>query len=371
MDVRTRLMPDIQSGSIHALYLFDVAQSIALDVLKAQLGPDATAARLEDKTPGPVRLRYSQPPVTVEGHALECPDLDGFKVRVKFYDYGVISLLLSRPLAGSWAELVDLGQTLIENEPLEAHATAACERIAGLVQPALAGRRKTFVSEDYLVFAVTAIDPPVSSAQLVAEHGRDIAQLLRGERQPLSAQECDVVLDRRFSYLADDLVVPTWNAALIVDTEAGAHAAVEIMELANSQLLEFRYYDEMLESELTRLYADLQHPRWSHRFAGRRRTLASLRAQALLIDVNDLTDRLENTVKFTGDAYAARLFSNVGARLGLDHWKRSVDERLKTLDDIRRFAVEQSGLAQANLLELVIVAILVIELWLFFAGIMH
>jgi hypothetical protein len=90
-----------------------------------------------------------------------------------------------------------------------------------------------------------------------------------------------------------------------------------------------------------------------------------------VIDVNDLTDRLENAVKFTGDAYAARLFSNVGAKLGLDQWKQSDEDRLKTLDDIRRSAVEQSGAAQGNLLEHVIVLILLLELWLFFTCVMR
>ena len=37
--------------------------------------------------------------------------------------------------------------------------------------------------------------------------------MLRGERQPLSQQEITSVLTHRLSYLANDLVVPTWNAA--------------------------------------------------------------------------------------------------------------------------------------------------------------
>ena len=71
-----------------------------------------------------------------------------------------------------------------------------------------------------------------------------------------------------------------------------------------------------------------------------------------------------------GDIYAARLFNNISARLGVEGWKRNVDDKLRTLTDIHRFAVEQSGISQANLLELAIVLILVFELALFFAGIM-
>jgi hypothetical protein len=75
-------------------------------------------------------------------------------------------------------------------------------------------------------------------------------------------------------------------------------------------------------------------------------------------------------VKLVGDIYLSRLFGLVAARLGLDGWKRNVEEKLKTLDDIYRFAVEQTGMARGNALELVIVLILVLELGLFFAGIM-
>jgi uncharacterized Rmd1/YagE family protein len=50
--------------------------------------------------------------------------------------------------------------------------------------------------------------------------------------------------------------------------------------------------------------------------------------------------------------------------------KASVREKLQTLDDIYRFAVEQTAMARGEFLEIAIVAILVLELVLFFAGIM-
>ncbi|HUL74147.1 MAG TPA: hypothetical protein VLT86_13655 [Vicinamibacterales bacterium] len=363
-------MDTIRSGAVTALYLFDVAQAIDLAVVKRQLGSRAAIAKLDDKSAGPPRVRYIQPPVVADGEALGCRELDGFQVRVKFYDYGVISLMLSRPFAGSWADLVGLGQALIENEPLEQHAADACQRIAATVGPALTGRRSAFLDEDYLIFAVTSLEEPQTSAAMLERHGGEIAQLLRGERQPLSQQERDSVLRNALSYVSDDLVVPAWNAAFICDAEPAVLQAVEILEFANSQLLEFRYYDDLLESELTRIYAELQQFRWVDRFARRRYARAARELQALFIDVNELTDRLENAVKFVGDIYAARLFGNIAARLGLDRWKTNVEEKLRTLSDIRRFAVDQAGLSQANLLELAIVLILIIELGLFFAGIM-
>ncbi|MCC7415906.1 MAG: hypothetical protein IT176_02110 [Acidobacteria bacterium] len=364
-------MPEIRSGVVTALYLFDVAQAIDLAVLRVDLGAHVVVPTLDDKTAGPPRLRYLQPPIVVDGQALECPDLDGFRVRVKFYDYGVVSLMLTRPFAGTWTDLVELGQTLIENEPLEDHATGACRRIVARVRRALTAERESYLSEDYLVFAVTALDQPATADEVCMAHGAEIAQLLRGERLALSAQEVDTVLRNRLSYLADDLVIPAWNAAFLYDNEGGAMAALEIVEFANSQLLELRYHDDVLEAELTKLYAELQRPRWADGLTRRRHTQAALRVQSLFIDVNELTDRMENAVKFVGDVYAARLFGLIGDRLGLSRWKGSVEEKLRTLDEIRRFAVEQAGMAQANVLELAIVLILVLELGLFFAGIMN
>jgi|SRR5579862_1300738 len=361
-------MSEIRSGFVNAFFLFDVAQGIDLPALRRRLGERATTARLEDKGPGPPRLKYIQPPVLVAGDALGCAELGGFKLRIKFYDYGVVSLMLSRSFAGSWVDLIALGQSLIESEPLEQQAADVCRAIVERTRETMTGIRASYLSEDYLVFSVTGFETPLGADEVIARHGADIAQLLRGERQALSQQERDEVLRHRISYLADDLVVPAWNAAFVLDSEAGALATVEILEFANSQLLEFRFYDELLETELTGLYAELQRSRWIDRMAWRRHTRASRHVQALVIDVNELTDRMENAVELVGDIYSARLFGLAGARLGLDHWKRSVEEKLKTLDDIHRFAVDQTGAAQGNIMELAILLILVIELWLAFAG---
>jgi hypothetical protein len=361
-------MAEIQSGFVSASYLFDVAQAIDLPGLKQHFGTRASAARLDDKAPGPPRLQYVQPPLIVEGGALALGDVEEFRVRLKFYDYGVIAVLLSRPFSGSWAELVGLGQALIENEPLEDRAAAMCRQVVDGIRSLLKGTRSSFLSEDYFVFAVTALDQPAQADQLLELYGIEIAQLLRGERQSLSRQERDEVLRHRLSYLADDLVIPAWNAAFIYDSEPAALATMEILELANSHLLEFRYHDDLLDSELTNMYSTLQAPKWTDRFAGRRHSQATRKLQTLFIDVNELTDRMENAVKLVGDVYSARLFGIVSARLGLERWKRNVEEKLKTLDDIYRFAVEQTGMSQGNILEFVIVLILLIEFGMLLAG---
>lgn len=363
-------MPAIASGQVTALYLFDVAEETDLARLTT-LTASTSIARLAPKPATPAYLQYTQPPVLVDGEALGIREIDGLRARFKFFDYGVLSLALSRPFAGSWQELIELGNGLMENEALERQAERAAREAVARLAAAFTSVRETYLSEDYLVFAVSALDEPLPADHLLERHGAELAALLRGERQPLSRQEQEEVLRHRISYLADDLVVPTWNASFVYDTEAGAQAALEIIEYANSQLLEFRYYDDLLDAELARVYTSLERPRWFDTLIGGRYARAARHMHSVFIDVTDITDRAENALKMVGDVYAARLFALVAARVGLDRWKGSVQEKLRTLAEVYRFVVERTGMSRGELLELSIVLILVFELVLFFLGIME
>jgi hypothetical protein len=362
-------MAEILSGSATAFYLFDVAD--AIDLTKVGRLIDAVPARLTAKVTTPPYIQYQQPPIAVDGQIVGMPVVDGFRVRFKTFDYGVVSVALTRSLPQTWGQLLADGLLWQENAQLSAAAERCCRALVARLTDAIARPRPEFLTEDYLVFSVTQAGDGVAADALFTAHGGDIAQLLRGERDPLSAQEREEVLRHRISYFVTDLVVPTWNAAFIYDTEPGAQAALELLEFANSQLLEFRYYDQLLDGELARIYAELQREAWGQSWLGRRYTRAARNVHSLFIDVNDLTDKTENAMKIAGDVYTARLFALAGARLGLEHWKSNVREKLQTLDDIYRFAVEQTAMARGEFLELTIVLILVLELVLFFAGIMN
>jgi hypothetical protein len=364
-------MSDIRSAYIYAFYLFDVAETVNLSSIPALIGGPTVAARLTSKSPTPAYVQYEKPPLSFDGELIGVSDIGGFRPRFRFYDYGVISLSLSRPFSGPWSGLVTLGQELIENDELGRLAEEQCRAVVTRLAPALTGPRQEFLSEDYLVFAVHELERPMPAVEVVKTYGQEIAAMLRGERQALSAQERRRVLKHRISYLADDLVIATWNAALVYDTPSGAASTLEILEFANSQLLEFRYYDDLLDGQLASIYSALQKPRWYDQLIGSRYTRAARQVHSLFIDVNELTDRTENALKFIGDIYAVRLFALVASRLGLDTWKANVQGKLKTLDDIYGSTVEQSSMSRGNFMELTIVLILVLELVLLLLGIME
>src|SRR5215471_10264767 len=361
---------EIPAGTLTALYLFDVSESIDLAGVRDAVGA-GSEARLASKTPTPAYVQYQAPPLVIEGETIGVSAIAGFSARFKFFDYGVVSLALSRPFSGNWSDVVRVGQEYIENAALETCAEEAVRQIVSRCGSALSRLRRLWLSEDYLVVVVHDIHDRPDADAVIATHGSHIAQFLRGEIQPLSRQEQEEVLRARLSYLANDLVVPTWNAAFVYDTEAGGAAALELFEFANSQLLEFRYYDALLDAELARIYPSLQRTSWWGNLVHRRATRTANELHTLFIDVNEITDRTQNALKIVGDIYAARVLALVSTRLGVERWRQSVEEKIETLDDIYRFVVEQVSISRGQFLEITVVVILILELIPIFLGLMH
>jgi maltodextrin utilization protein YvdJ len=175
------------------------------------------------------------------------------------------------------------------------------------------------------------------------------------------------ILASRMSYYPGDLAVIGWNAAFIYDTQSGAETAIQLLQYANSQLLEFRHYDELLTKELENVYDFLEvgGTGWWSRW---RTAKAASKLHTVLLDVNELTERADNAIKFLSDMFSARLYKLCAQKVGVPDYKDLVQEKLHTAEDLYRFMVEQFNQSRAFVLELMVVVILIIELVYFFKG---
>lgn len=362
-------MARIESATVAAFFLFDVAESIQLGAVRRTVGSSARDTRITTKLAGPVHVQYTPAPISLSGAAAGVREVEGFAASFKVYEYGIISVALTLDFRGTWADLAGFTAGVMGSDQLETGARRACQRVVEQIRTAATGLRETYLSEDYYVVAVSRLDPPLETEALLREHGGDIATLLRGERKPLSAEERDEVLRHRLSYLADDAFIVTWQAAFVYDPD-DIQAALEILEFANSQLLQFRYYDDLLDKELTAIYAQIERTRWYDTLLGGRYTKAAHRLHSLFIDVSEVTDRTQNALKVVGDMYTARLFQLAARRVGVDSWKQAVEDKLRTLDVVYRSIVEEVNMSRGHFLELTVVLILLFELALFFMGIM-
>jgi hypothetical protein len=356
-------------GSVLVLIQFDVCEEIRLDVLRKIFGARTADASFIHQAPGYVR--YQRPPVeeTLEPLVLETGErLEG---EIKYYDYGVVSLVFELPFSGGWDTLVQLSCRWTSDTNFETLATRVVKQSLERAAPALVKpydvKHGEWLQEDYFIFHVREIEGAPSANALLAAHGDQISQVVRGEMQMLSDGERQEILQSRISYYPNDLAVIGWNAAFIYDDPAGAETAIQLLQYANSQLLEFRHYDDLLTKELENVYDFLEvgATGWWSRW---RTARAASKLHTVLLDVNELTERADNAIKFLSDMFSARLYKLAASKVGVPDYKDLVKEKLQTAEDLYRFMVDQFNQSRAFVLELMVVVILIIELIYFFRG---
>ena len=362
-------------GSALGLFLFDVCEEIRLEELRSILG----ARRLGEglKHAAAEQLFFERPPVVEETRlagnepsaAKDAPSIssDGqARVRVKYYDYGVVSVLFEFPFAGSWNDLIGLSCRWISGTDLPSRAEQIAKEKVARTRPALVKPYDAWLSEDYFIFFVREIDGSPAAAQLLSSCGQQIAQVVRGENAALSDDERREVLQSAMSYYPNDLAVLGWNAAFIYDSTAGSETTMQLLEYANSQLLEFRHYDELLTRELAQVYDSLDQ---KSNFIGLWRVpREASRLQTVLLDVTELTERADNAIKFLSDMFSARLYRLAASKIGVPDYKSLTQEKLRTAEGLYRFLIDQFHQSRTFWLELLVVLILLIELVYVFHG---
>jgi hypothetical protein len=352
-------------GSVLVLIQFDVCEEIRLDELRKIFG----ARTLEHPTlkhPAPGYVRYERPPVVEPIEPLTLESGERLEGQIKYYDYGVVSVVFELPFSGDWDTMIRLSSRWVWDVDFAGHASRIARRKLERAAPALVKPYPEWLSEDYFIFHVREIAGAPSAEELCHTQGAQIARVVRGETAQLSDGERNEILQSRISYYPNDLSVIGWNAAFLYDTPAGAETAIQLLEYANSQLLEFRHYDEFLTRELESVYASLDKgtgilARW-------RLARAATKLHTVLLDVNELTEHADNAIKFLSDMFSARLYKLTASKVGVPDYKDLVTQKVKTAEELYRFMVDQFNQSRAFFLELTVVIILVIELIYFFRG---
>ena len=352
-------------GSVLVLIQFDVCEEIRLDVLRTIFGARTVATSFKHQAPGYVRYQRTPVEETLEPLILDSGErLEG---EIKYYDYGVVSLVFELPFSGGWDTLVELSCRWTSDTNFEAQASRIVKQKLERAAPALVKPYKEWLTEDYFIFHVREIAGSPSANDLLAARADEISQIVRGEMAKLSDGERQEVLQSKISYYPNDLAVIGWNAAFIYDDPAGAETAIQLLQYANSQLLEFRHYDDLLTKELENVY-DFLETGGTGTWARWRTARAASKLHTVLLDVNELTERADNAIKFLSDMFSARLYKLCAAKVGVPDYKDLVKEKLQTAEDLYRFMVDQFNQSRAFVLELMVVVILIIELVYFFRG---
>lgn len=348
--------------------LFDVGYAVelerALDLLASSAPERVRPVRGEMQA-----IQIPNPPLTVilgaERLAVAGRPVDA-EVSARLFDFGVLSVRLqvAGPRDATWEAFTAFGNAVEDAKgELAAVARQHARLLTERVREAIERPQLAPVEEDYIVFRIDGV------RGAAVPDDADIPPLLLNERRPLSADARRELLPHRFSYYADDLAILTWENALVVDPAPGETDVEYVLEFANAQLLELRYYDALLDAELPKMYdraARTRAGRLPFLRRGYGRLLADLQAQ--VADSTEIVERVENALKVTDDVYLARIYASALEIFRGRAWRSGIDRKLGIIRETYSMLNSEAQVSRSEVLEMTIILLIVFEIVMAFVN---
>ncbi|HEY4146700.1 hypothetical protein [Pinirhizobacter sp.] len=363
-------MIKVAAGELTALRLFDIAYTVDLSHAEqlwaarpglafSRIRLTSTPAKAVTFGVAPLRLELGETALMLDSRMVTA-DLS-----VRIYDFGVAALAVRIQVRdldfdGFVADFDALDRAVGHGAPID-FWTNLLQRVKDIILPAL-DRPATHdkLEEDYLIASIQRLDEPMDAS--VLQSRVDLTALLSGEKRPLSRESKRELLSRSFSYYADDLVVMTWDRAFMYEPRLDSDVA-DVIEVANAQLVEFRYYDTLLDEELPSMYDRVENARGAASlFASRRFANLARRLYTLVAEVTELTERVDNALQVTEDVYLARVYSTALGLFRVPTLSASVDRKLAIIRDTYAALYEEASSRRAEVLEVAIVLLIMLEI---------
>lgn len=350
-------------GAVVYLYAFDVGSEVVLTgSAPAAARPAGEAAG--PKPAGPKDGATARPlPVELATAALRVAGLPA-EPAVRAYEVGVVTVTVRVPgVSGELAEWRRFHRpATADGRPLADAARGLCRQACGRLGAALRNPVGVGEPEAYTAFCLADLGGEPDAGRWLAANRRAAAGLLNDlDPDRLSDDQLAETFRHQRSFAVGDVVVPDWEAALVADRTGEFDDVLHVFELANLQLEELRVLDAALDRHLDRAYDHLaRRPGlWPGRWAAVLRDLRRLR-----VDASRLADGVTNVTKFVGDWYLARVYLAARERFHLDDWRASVDQRVAQLDRVYELIRGEVGERRAFALELLVAALIALELLL-------
>ena len=351
-------------GCFRILFLYDVGEALDLDKLRDLLGPRGGTVKRVFPRRTPDYVRFEQAPIAEPAQSLELNTGERVLCSIKYYSFAVAVVQFEVPFDCDWDSLLARTSRWTDPADVEPYARQMLSKHLEQLAPAVIRPTGDWLEENYLIVNLDGIsqnrNERFAATELLSEHGEKIAQLIRGEVVPLAPTVSEEILQSSLSYYASDLVVIGASASLVYDRGEDAAATNQVLEYSKMQLLEFRYYDGLMTQLLSNVYTA---------FEKRRNALLSRwsvprdaqRFNTIRLDVMELTERVDNAIKFVSDMYYARLYRLASTRMGVPDCRNLVDEKLRTVGELYDVMVDQFNEARSFFVEVAIAILALLD----------
>ena len=157
------------------------------------------------------------------------------------------------------------------------------------------------------------------------------------------------------------MIIIDVDAAFVWDDEY--EELLDLFEFVNMQHLELQSFDKMLDEKLSTAYKETQPVPFSS-YLPMGGTLTYNRVgelENMKVDISVITERLENSIKLTGEPYYTELFEALSTTLDLKMWKESIDRKLNIIHDIGDVYEGKIRTVREDIFNILIVILIFVE----------
>lgn len=360
-------MHKVQKGRILLYRVFDIGEEINLEKAERIIVDETTRSRFKLKRKDSQSVNVAADPLRV-GLGLQEIIIEGivhkFELNAKIWAFGTFSLTFEYhiPEQSDLKELAHLANIFEDSEEIDEYARLKAREFTQKIQSAMLKTNEWNVYEDYLIFFIEKFDQSSSNThqdltKFLEEE--DIPALILTENQEaISDHMKEKILGSKLQYYKNDLAVIDWNSALIVEP-TGLMDIPDVIEFALNQLLEMRYYDELLDKELNQIYSDSLKNNESA-FNSQFLELAKGASQKY-IEIAEIVETVENSLKIIGDQYLSMVFRTASTKFRFKDWQNSIDNKLENLANLSNLLSDNVHHKRSNLLEIIIIILISIE----------
>jgi len=341
--------------SLRFYRVYETGNEIDLDRLETHLSEGHSIARVRFSRVKTKSIIMEARPLLLKLDPIQIQTEWGdlfFSARAKIYDIGTISICLHHENdTNEQGTLEKLALHFAGQRELDSIFAGHLNSIQGILRPHLHSIKvDPEFYEDYNLFWTSAPDPE-----------SDPVAVLMGEKADFSSSIRNEILKNSLSYSSDDFAIVSWDTAWLCDPEDPTDLA-DLIEYANVQLLQLRFYDTRLSLQMEKMYDHLESADRMSRFQ-RLKKYHLIMSQLMEVhaEITETTEKIQNLIKITEDVYYARVYAITLNVLRSSQWTESVQRKLDVIHRNYTMLSNEVNIQHSNFLEWTIIILIALE----------
>lgn len=343
---------DIFSGNIFIFYAFDIGDDINLDMIRKNRAVTAIPLHM------PKYFKNYHTPLAIE---LPHPHTNADCISAKIHSFGALSLIykieFESTLSALQKNLRDITDEYKEQSVIDSKS------IFKKIEPYISKPNFFDIRSTYTLIQVDTQPDKLDLKNFQAQYSNIITSTLRFETELLSEEQTKEILESAVGYFRGERIIIDSDAAFAYDDEY--QETLDLFEFTNIQRLELEYFDRVLDRQLNRIYDDREIKKLPISsyipLMGSLKTSAIDHLVQLKVDISVIIERLENTIKLSGEPYFAELYELLVDKLDLNSWRSAIDKKMDIIHDIQSIYQSKTDATREDGFSVLIVLLIFIE----------